>query len=162
MRIDKKKNRLFNYLQLATVALHAEDWRMLDDLIRYGSAMTAQQEIGLLQNAILDIEWQLSENDLNPECEGMVLGIAIPAICHLLVACMDKGHQHKIWELKLRDDWESDGHYGHQTRDEFLTEQHERLFVSRKRLKQIADTLQSARQHELRYHLGAKEGPCTK
>jgi len=100
----------------------------------------------LLQRVILDIDYRTAQQDLPPETtefdvEGMLLDMAIPALVHLLVCCLDQEHQKNIWLSKIRGDYESDGHYGRQSRQEYIDSELQRHMVDRKRIKYIIDAI---------------------
>lgn len=96
--------------------------------------------------SLQDLTAEEYEANSNPEIEGLLLNMAIPALNHLLITCMDKEHQKSIWMRKIRDSWESDGHYGTQSRQEYIDSELTRLMLDNKRIRRINDVLQDLHQ----------------
>ena len=74
--------------------------------------------VGLCGAAIVAVKWGEQDTDL---AEIDILEVAIPAVVQLVFALFsDPDTQREIWESRAQELWESDGHYGRETRDEFI------------------------------------------
>jgi hypothetical protein len=98
----------------------------------------------LLGTAILDIERpEFTEENPNPPTTGYILSAAIPALSHFLVAIGITETQKRIWMAKISGDYESDGHYGRETKEEYYQTELTRHMWDRKRIRRVQDLLQS-------------------
>jgi len=95
----------------------------------------------LLQSALLQSDFpdRTDENE-NPEGEVMFLAIAVSSVIHFL-SRMDDATQRKIWMQQGGSNYDSDGHYGLQTRDAYVQEWVERRMLNSKRRKAIIEAL---------------------
>jgi hypothetical protein len=76
--------------------------------------------VELCNNAILNVEWDNCTEDGPTHAYITILNMAIPAV-HQLLWCLysDLAFQDTMLETRIRGEWESDGHYGSKSREEF-------------------------------------------
>lgn len=91
-----------------------------------------------------------------------LLDMAIPAISQLLIAVWsDTELQTQIWKRRAGDDWESDGHYGSQSKQEFTADMNEHWWIDRKTGREIIDRFDD-RRYAKRMQFTLHEKPTTK
>ena len=92
----------------------------------------------LLQNAVIDQSWGSD----NGSVQFRFLDISIPALVQGLHRFYsDKNLQRGCLQRAAVNLWESDGHYGSQTRDEFVEETIGRMAIDRKLGKTLCEKL---------------------
>lgn len=102
----------------------------------------------LCANAILDVQWSEQEND---PVYVTFLNMSIGAVVQLLW-CISSNEdlQRSIWKSRAQGDWESDGHYGNQSKQDFIKERIHQCWMDRKQGLKIATLLQDeySKNHE--------------
>ena len=94
----------------------------------------------LCANAILNVQWNEHGNE---PVYITFLNMSIGAIVQL-IWCISSNEdlQRGIWKSRARGDWESDGHYGNQSKEDFIKEIIQQCWIDRKQGRKIANLLQ--------------------
>jgi len=68
--------------------------------------------------------------------------MAVGTICQLIwnLYCNDK-LQRRVWINKITEDWESDGHYGTQKKEEYIETEMKRLWIDSKTGRKIIESI---------------------
>ncbi len=99
--------------------------------------------VNLCANAILNVKWGKEATD---PAEIDILDISIPALVQLIFTLWSNPDLQKtIWESRAEDLWESDGHYGRQTRQEFTKSIVVHWGFDRKDGRRICELLQGSK-----------------
>lgn len=105
--------------------------------------------MSLLTHAIITVEWDKTDDergyDPNPNRKTItyILDMSIGAIVQALhkMTC-DEKIQKRVWLNKITGDYESDGHYGTQSQQEYIETELKRLWVDRKTGRALIEKIQ--------------------
>jgi hypothetical protein len=95
----------------------------------------------LCANAVINVDW--GKTDDGPVYVTL-LEMSIGAVVQLLWALWSNDDlQKRVWKSAGFENWESDGHYGQQTREQFMAEEIQRYWIDRKCGIRISELLQA-------------------
>lgn len=101
----------------------------------------------LLTHAVITVKWinDDDERGYDPNRKTMVylLDMSIAAIVQALhKMTSDEKLQKRVWMNKITGDYESDGHYGSQSKNEYVESELKRMWVDRKTVRALIEKLQ--------------------
>ena len=135
--------KLWN-LKIKKITLSARDIDKINNLVYYGAHFVAQREYEFIGSTYDEDAGVFTDYGMNNTARTW----ATSALVQMLTVCLHDDVQRSILSRILGDEYESDGHYTGQKRQEYIEKRIVEIWMDRKTLRQTIDKLMDLRNTE--------------